>query len=480
MKEKLKKIFNLSNILGLISILLNTYLLNLILKLDMVPVKYVLVIAGIIYIFNILFIVFSKVKKKLIRVIGYILLIITIVFSMFGSFYLNSTTNFIDNAFSNATNIHTTTYYVVAKSDSNYKELEDIKTKEIAYYTEDYNIKKAYNKLIKKVSVTEKTYQDLITLFNDVNANTTELMLITKSSFELITTLDNNYSKDNYKVIYKINVSEKIEQEKQEVGESFNIFIGGKDFTNNNMDFNMIVTVNTKTHKVLLTSIPRDYYIEVDGYDGKKDTLSYMGALGINTNMNSVAKLFNTDINYYISLDTTGLVELVDAVGGINYCSEHEYTTTHAMVLDTYNDSTGKKLYVKKGCQHLNGIQTLTVARERNAFDGRDRQRQKNCQAIIIDIIEQLVSTNTLTNYNNILNSVSNLYQTTVPKEIVTSIIKDTVENGNNWTFESQSVNGEDTHDYVHMTNLKDWVMYPDMNTVNSASIKIEEVLNTK
>ena len=72
MKEKLKKTFTLSNILSLISILLNTYILNLILKLDIIPAKYMLLLAGIIYIFNILFIVFTKMNKKLVRVIGYI------------------------------------------------------------------------------------------------------------------------------------------------------------------------------------------------------------------------------------------------------------------------------------------------------------------------------------------------------------------------------------------------------------------------
>jgi len=240
----------------------------------------------------------------------------------------------------------------------------------------------------------------------------------------------------------------------------------------------MIVTVNTKTHEVLFTSMPRDYYIEVDGYNGKKDTLSYMGALGINTNMKSIEKLFNIKIDYYLSIKTKSLVRLVDEIGGINYCSEQAYTTSHAMILDSYDDSKGKKLYVKKGCQHLNGIQTLTVARERISHQGGDRQRQKNCQAIIIDIFEQLISTNTLTNYNNILDSVSDLYETTIPKKVITNIVKDTVDNGNNWKFEMQSVNGEDTHDYVHMIDLIDWVTYPDMSTVYNATLKINEVLN--
>jgi len=478
MKLKIKNKINFSNVLSIISILLNTYLLNLILKIDIIPAKYTLVVAGIIYVFNIIFIVFSKIKK--IRIVGYILLIIMIISSIIGIFYLNSTNNFLNKAFENASNINEINYYVIVNKDSNYKNINDLKSNKLYYYNEERNINKAINKLKTKTDFSKNTYEDISLMFEDLKSNKISFVLVSQVYYDLITTIDDNYSKDNYKVLYKFKLSEKLNVSKSTESDSFNIFIGGRDFTNTNMDFNMIMTINTKTHEVLFTSMPRDYYIEVDGYNGKKDTLSYMGALGITTNMKSIEKLFNTKIDYYLSVKTSSLVRLVDEVGGINYCSEQEYTTTHALILDSYDDTKGKKLFVKKGCQHLNGIETLTVARERIAHKGGDRQRQKNCQAIIIDIFEQLISTNTITNYNNILNSVSDLYETTIPKKVITNVIKDTVNNGNKWKFETQSVNGEDTKDYVHMTNLKDWVTYPDMNTVNNASIKINQVLNNK
>lgn len=477
MKEKIKKIFTLSNTLSLISVLLNVYLLNLILQLDMIPAKCILILVGIIYVFNILFIVFTKKKKKKLRVIGYILLIIMVLLNITVDFYLGSTNKFLNNAFDNATNINEVNYYVVTSKSANYKSINALDKKDLYYYSSEININKALKKLNTKVEFNKSSYDDLSNMFSDLKAKKVDFVLVSKTYYELITALDDNYSKDNYKVLYKFKLSEKMSIAKTEESDSFNIFIGGRDFTNTNMDFNMIVTINRKTHEILFTSIPRDYYIEVDGYNGKKDTLSYMGALGITTNMKSIEKLFNIKIDYYLSIKTTSLVRLVDEVGGINYCSDDEYTTTHAMILDSYDDTKGKKLFVKKGCQHLNGIQTLTVARERKKLQGGDRQRQKNCQAIIIDIFEQLVSTNTLVNYNNILNSVSDLYETTIPKNVMTSIVKDTVSNGNNWKFETQSVNGYDTHDYVHMTNLKDWVTYPDMITVENAITKINEVL---
>mgnify|MGYP002610579153 CR=1 FL=1 len=136
----------------------------------------------------------------------------------------------------------------------------------------------------------------------------------------------------------------------------------------------------------------------------------------------------------------------------------------------------GKKLYIKKGCQHLNGVEALTVARERNAFAGRDRQRQKNCQAIIVDIFEKLKSVNTLTNYTNILDSLSDLYETTLPREIIEQIMKDTID-GANWSFDNQSVDGTDAQDLIHLNSMKGWVMYPADETIVSAKSKINEIL---
>ena len=193
-------------------------------------------------------------------------------------------------------------------------------------------------------------------------------------------------------------------------------------------------------------------------------------------NKNSLAKLFATDIDYDVIVNTDSLVEIVDYVGGIDFCSDITFTTTHAMVNNTYDDS-GKKLTINKGCQKLNGIQALTVARERNAFTGRDRVRQENCQKIIIAIFKKLVSTDTMLHYNETLNTLGSLYETDIPKEVISNLSKDTLNNGNQWKFETQSVDGTDGHDKVHLSNMIDWVMYPDTKTVEKAKNKIKETL---
>ena len=190
--------------------------------------------------------------------------------------------------------------------------------------------------------------------------------------------------------------------------------------------------------------------------------------------MSSLENLLDTKIDYYTSIYTEGLVEVTDLLGGIEYCSDTTFTTTHAKVLDTYDDSYGEKLTINKGCQHLNGIETLTLARERKNV-GSDRQRQKNCAKILKSILNKSLSTKTLTNYQELLNKVSDLYQTNINKETIQTLIKNLLNN--NYTIIEQSLDGSDGNNYIRLGSVKSYVMYPYEDSVLEAKTKIKEIL---
>lgn len=477
MKKSKKKKFNKLNILNIFSLIFITLFLILLIKLNMIPKNYLLVLTSVLTLLEVVSIVLTNLKNKICKVIGIILDILLLILSIFGSYFIYNGNLFLDKSFNNIKNEQYITYYVVSYSSNtagNRNEIDDT----VYYVNNDSNITSAINTLKKYVKneITEtKDISDLFTLISNKQA---KYALISNTSYEILFDNSENLKRENYKIVYqyKIKIKNKNSNKVSNNTEKFNVYISGTDFANLS-DFNMIMTVNNKTHKVLLTSIPRDYYINVYGTDNIRDNLSFIGINDINTRMKSIENYFGITIDYYLKINTNSLVSVVDSVGGIEYCSEQSYTTTHATILNSYDDSKGKKLTIKKGCQHLNGIETLTVARERNAFAGRDRQRQKNCQAIIIDIFDKLKSVNTLTNYNEILNSLSNLYETTISREIIENIMKDVI-NGENYTIETQSVDGNDSMDLVHLNSMKGWVMYPNEDTVKTAKTKINEVLN--
>ena len=465
------KNINKINFISIISIIVSLIFIISLIKLNILPIKYLIPVIIIYIIFNIIYIVLLNKKKRIIKIISIILVSLFIIINIIGLYFVNSTNNFFDKSFNNKTK-QVFTYYVVGLSKNNLNK-KDI-TGELAYYNNSSNIDSALEHINNKYTVKTFGYDNLNDLFDKLNNEEEKLILIEKSGYNIILSIDNNYKEEDYKIIYEFNVEKELKINSKK-SNSFNIYIVGSDFAGM-MDLNMLVTINQDTHKVLLTSIPRDYYIEVVGYNGTKDKLSFI-TQGIDVSMESLELLFDTDIDYYLKIDTNSLVTLVDQIGGIDYCSDVEFTTTHAQVLDTYNDSYGRRLHIVKGCQHLNGVQTLTVARERNAFPGRDRVRQQNCQKIMIAIFKQLASIDTLGRYNQILDVVSDSYETNISKDIITYNIKDVLNNGNKWTIETQSVDGSDGHDRVHLNTGYDWVMYPNMDTVNIAKENINKIM---
>lgn len=475
-KQKLSKtLIRKRNLLSLFTIILSIILLILLFRMDIIPFKYNIIITTILLLLNILGIVLINLDKHIIiKSIGAFLVVIAIVSNIFGIYYLNVTNSFIDKSFVSNSIYSKNTYYIVSKKNNNLQNKEV--TGIISTYSEMPSLKKALERLNDKYTITEKREEDLGQLFQNINDNITQYMLIEKSSYEIVFSIDTALNRDEYEIIDEFDIYTKNKKNNQTDIDKFNIYIGGTDFAGL-MDFNMIVSVNTKTHKAVLTSIPRDYYIEVAGKDGRRDKLSFMSAYGAETTKQSLEAAFNTKIDYSILVDTTSLIKIVDYLDGINFCSDYSYTTTHALVNNTYDDR-GKKLNVTKGCQHINGIEALTIARERNAFPGRDRVRQENCQKILMAIFKKLVSTDTILHYNETLNTISSLYDTDIPKKVITNIAKDMLNNGNSWDIETQSVDGVDDKDKVHLSNMIDWVMYPDQNTITKASEKINKTLN--
>ena len=468
----MKKISKL-NILSIIDIILFVIFLYLLLTINVIPNKYLILLITILFIINTIGLVFINFKKKVLKIIGIILLVILSLTNIIGIYYLYYSNVFLNKSFSSVKE-EISTYYIVTSKDNNYTK-NDL-AGNIYYYENSRDITKALNKIKKEFSLTYTSYDNIKDMASDIVSKKIDFMLIDETSYNII--INNEFNKDNFDIIYKFTVKT-ISNNKNTFKDTFNVYIGGKDFAGLT-DYNAIVTINMKTKEILLTSIPRDYYLEIDGLKGKSDSLSHMYAFGEDVNQKSLENFFDIEIDYNIKITTESLVELVDIIGGITYCSDQEFTTTHALLLDSYDDSGKEKLYVRKGCQELNGIETLTVARERNAFNGRDRVRQKNCQKIILAIFDKLKSTNSFVNYKEILDSLSNLYKTTIPKDVITSLAKETI-NGAKWSFITQSVDGTDKWDLdIAILNDKGYAMVPDMVTVNNAKDKINEVLSNK
>ena len=475
MARKIKRKF-IKNILSLIVLVIVLLAVIQVLKLNVLPDKYLsLFLIGELVLFLLAFILFN-IRKKALIIIGLILYLFISVGNVAGYYYLSKANGYINSSFSKDTYKIETEYYLVASVDNEVEDIEELSKKaSIDYYKYSRSVDKALKKLGKY------NYNSIDTVIDSMKSiyNTDKFLLIDKANYEYLfeNTKVDVINKKNYKVVYDFIVVDEVKTNKS-TPDSYNIYINGLDFTGVMRDYNLIVTINTKTRKVLLTSIPRDYYVDVPGYN-MKDTLMCMGSLDPEISKEALEKLFNIKIDYTVSFNTNSLVQIVDSIGGVEFCSDMDFRTTHALVLDTYDDTKGRKLYVKKGCDTYNGIEILTIARERNAFPGRDRYRQKNCRQILINIVKKLASTSTLTNYNEVLSSFDGLYTTDMNDKVVKNLIKVALEN-TNFEIIEQSVDGTDKTGVGHLGTQEAAIMEPGMDTVYSATRQIKKVLKGK
>ena len=450
----------LKNTFSLLVFIVTAFTLYEIFKLGVLPNKYLYIIIGVeCFLFFI--------------VLGILFYLISIVGNATGYYYLNKTNRYIEKTLIKETYTIETKYYVVTKSSNEIAKFEDLpEDTAVEYYKYSRSIDKALERL------GNYQYHDTDNAFDAMQKvrNENGYFLISNANYEYLFDSTNLLDRNDFRVLHEFTVYEKLEVN-DDTPDVYNVYINGLDFTGIMRDYNLIASVNTKTRKVVLTSIPRDYYIDVPAYD-MKDTLMCLGSLDVEVSKEALEKLFDIKIDYTINLNTTSLVNIVDTLGGVEFCSDLEFTTSHPLVLGTYDD-TGKKLHVSKGCNMYNGIEILTIARERMALPGRDRYRQKNCRQILINIAKKLASVTTLTNYSDVLMALDGLYTTDMNDRTIKNLIKTIIENPN-FVIEEQSVDGVDSIGVGHLGTQESWIMTPSIDTVNAASVKMKEVLEGK
>ena len=454
-------------IISLIYVLCTILFIFKINSMNIIPNKYLLLGIAILVILNIIAILCLMINNKWLKIITILIyLILTIVYPV-GIKYINKTNNFINNTFIN-NEIESIKINYLLVSKNKYSE-EELYYKDVYYDAYDEYVDEAILELNKKYTSNMKKIDSLDELYKK------DVFFISDFIYDELEE-NGKINPNDYNILYKVELEVKVDKEDtdNEKKDTYNIYLAARDFSGHRIDLNKIITVNTKTKEILITNVNRFSYLEIEGKG--KNRLSSTGYYGVQYNKKAIEKELGIEIDYYFSVDTQGFVKLVDAIGGIEYCSDESYTTTHALVLGTYDDSKGDKLHVKKGCQHFNGIETLTVARERNAFSGYITKRERNCNAIMEDILEAVKKPSNITRYPQILDSMDGMYKTNIPKDTVKSGIKSLLND--KWTIKTQEIEGEYGYNSICFGRERGYVFNLDKNSVKKVSKAINDLYN--
>ena len=268
--------------------------------------------------------------------------------------------------------------------------------------------------------------------------------------------------------------------------DAFTILVSGNDSygslqdANTRSDANMLLTVNPKTGTILMTSIPRDYYVDLicpgDGEmacpEGSKDKLTHSGLLGIKSTEKSIENALGIKINYNVRINFSSVVNLVDALDGID--------------LDIKEGEQCDILYANMqpglsvGKHHVDGETALAFARERHAYVNGDNQRVKNQQKVFKAIFKRIISPKMITNYGKFMDALAVAFDTNISGDEISDFIKYELNNMPKWKFESYTIYGESAYDFCYEAQSYASVTYQNDLMNEIARNKIKAVLKGK
>ena len=410
----------------------------------------------------------KKGRKKGAAVFAVILIII---FGM-GTYYAGSTLGF----FNSITSVlaEKEDFYLVVKADSSYEEADDVAGMTIATAAAaDKTYTEARNKLKEEIKIEYSYVENASDMITGLLNGEYPAAFISAASYETITE-ESDAAKEGTKVIYTISIAKENSRKAKNVNvtsEPFNVLVSGLDTTGDintvsRSDVNMIVTVNPKTHKILLTSIPRDSYVELAS-KGAKDKLTHSGLYGIEETVSTVENFMGIEINYYVKVNYSTITKLVDAIGGIDIDSPYGFTT-HGMA-DQYT--------FVQGHNHLDGSMALAYSRERKSWPEGDLRRNENQQIIIEAILKKASSSSTiLTDYTSILKSIEGNLATDMSSSSIKKLIKMQLKDMPAWTIEKQAIKGDSSSQMCYSLGTYASVVFCSETAVAEAADKITEV----
>ena len=473
-------------VITIIVIMLSVVFMGLLAMTKMIPTIYMLIIGIVLAVIAAIIWLLVWHTRYTGRFIGgTVLAVIMIAILAFGGFYINKTRSAISNISGETTEVTQMAVYVKSDDAADSVEATAGYTYGILSSLDRENTDGAVAHLNSQfgTEVQTKEYAGLTELADGILNGEVNAMLLNSGYLSVYEDMD-GYTDFSTKIkeVGTVEVESTIQSAEESTpvepittangGKVYTIYLSGID-TRGEMtakcrsDVNIIATVNTDTHEILLVSTPRDYFVPLSISGGAPDKLTHAGIYGIDVCMDTLGMLYDIDINYYFRINFGGFVKVIDALGGITVNSDYDFDSKNIL-----------GYHFNKGENYLNGEQALIFARERYAFQEGDRQRGKNQMEVIRGVVKKALSPEILTSYSSILSSLDGCFGTNITYEEIAQILQQQLTNGGDWTIVSYSVNGTGATEKPYSMSQKAYVMVPDYNTVDKAKSLMEKVRN--
>lgn len=326
---------------------------------------------------------------------------------------------------------------VVVPKDSSIQSVSELKEVDAPTDMDASNIHSLLKRIKedKKIDLASNNVASYKEAYDKIMIGSSQAMVLNSAYGSLIEQSDANY-RDKVKTIYTYKVKKAIKSSNKLSSnkDSFNVYISGIDTygaisTVSRSDVNIILTVNTKTYKVLLTTTPRDSYVKIPGGGGDQyDKLTHAGIYGVETSMTTLESLYDIKINNYARINFSTFMDLIDLLGGI------EVNNDQAFSANGYDFPQGRIA--------LNSKQALTFVRERHSLQGGDNDRGKNQEKVISAVIQKLSTIKSPAQFTSIVTGLQNSIQTNLSLNQLMTLANSQVADKSSYTVTSQDVTG--------------------------------------
>ena len=265
-----------------------------------------------------------------------------------------------------------------------------------------------------------------------------------------------------------------------------------------NGDSLMVITFNPKTLSTTILSIPRDSYVPIACFSGqRKNKITHAAWKGETCMMDTIENFLDIKIDYYVKINFTGVVQLVDTLGGVEI--DVPYNLCEQNSKRQWGSNT---IYIEKGLQTLNGEQALAYARNRHPNPGKcsskwtnytsnDFIRGEHQQEVVTALLNKFKDVKDLDTVYKLLDTISNNMVTNMSTDQILSlynVFKDIASKSTGMNdmadvlgIQRLKLNGYDARIYDYGgTNLSlyNYVLYDD--SVKAVSDAMKENLGLK
>lgn len=476
----------LSLVFLIIQLLASAVLCGLAIYVEFIPAKYVAVVVAVCIVL-LAYQLFSQIANSS-YIIGRILCVFFCAFFIGGGYYMYDVYATMSDIGGAETKLDIISFYVM--KDDKAQSIVDAKdyTFGILSVHDRENTDKAMEEAKKEAGQDLKVeeYSDMFTLVDALYAKEVQVIVVNEGFLSLIEEQYKTFTEDTRELV-KHEIETVLEKEFTQTDvttKPFNVYISGIDKYGNinqtsRSDVNVIATINPITKKILLTTTPRDYFVPLYGAKGKSvsggvpDKLTHAGNFGVDCSLNTLEKLYDIDIDYYVRVNFTSLKKIVDLLGGVEVYSDFDF------ISDWGPHGAGTHYKFKKGYNKVNGKKALAFCRERHHFGNGDYQRGRNHQHMIEAILNKAMSPSILQNFSSLLKESKKMFQTNMSRKKIVSICNMQLDDMARWRISYANAEGTGSKSTTYsMPSTRAYVCLPNQNSINKITKRIKKVMS--